>query len=147
MQAELEQGLRMMIYVCNHPWKFRFASIAFIIGLTQMCMVLFVETINVFILCANSTIMDIIMNFLALVVIADFDNMFAVTLKGDPIYEMLDSGEIDDAMKERMGFLKQTTTSAKACQKIAKNKLVKDFDQEPVTINDDHEEHEEAHKR
>lgn len=40
-------------------------------------MVVLVELINIIILISNKTVMDIIMNFLALVVIADFDDYFA----------------------------------------------------------------------
>ncbi len=52
-------------------------------------MVVGVEIVNVVILCTNSNVMDIIMNFLALVIISDFDNFFVATLKSDPVYVKL----------------------------------------------------------
>ena len=67
----------MQKFALNHYWKFRFVSIAWLIGFSQMQMAYTVEIINMVILCSNNTVMDIIMNFLALVVIADFDDMFA----------------------------------------------------------------------
>ena len=40
-------------------------------------MVGFVELVNIIVLCANNSVMDILMNFLALIVIRDLDDYFA----------------------------------------------------------------------
>ena len=42
----------------------------------QTSMVMFVELVNFLALITNETVLDIVMNFLALVVIADFDDFF-----------------------------------------------------------------------
>ena len=53
-------------------------------------MVISVEAINLIVLISNETVMDIIMNFLALVIIADFDDYFAQTLFDNDIFKKLD---------------------------------------------------------
>ena len=86
---------------------------AFFVGFSQTFMVIFVEVINLIILTSNYTIMDIIMNFLALVVIADFDDFFAQTLSKNPILKKLDAGE----EISQLGLLVQTTSSRSAKMK------------------------------
>ena len=43
------------------------------------------EIVNLAVLNTNNTIMDILMNFLALVIISDFDDYFFVTVLSDPM--------------------------------------------------------------
>ena len=78
-----------MKYSANHPWKFKNYTYAYLIGLSQIFMVYFVELINILILCTNYEVMSIIMDFLALVIISDFDNFFVATLKTDRIYNLI----------------------------------------------------------
>ena len=77
---ETKQGFSLMKYANNHPWKFRDWSQAYSIGACQTMVVITVEVVNLAILITNQTIMDIIMNFLALVIIADFDDYFFWTV-------------------------------------------------------------------
>ena len=72
-----------MKYANNHTWKFKKWRIAYFIGFGQVLMVLSVETINLILLCENDTVMDIIMDFLALVIISDFDEYYVTALKAD----------------------------------------------------------------
>ena len=48
-----------------------------------MCMVYIVETINMIVLLSNYSVINVLLNFLALCVIGDFDGMFVSTLAGD----------------------------------------------------------------
>ena len=48
--------------------------------MTQTVVVIVVEVVNLAVLSTNHTIMDIIMNFLALVIIAEFDDFFFMTV-------------------------------------------------------------------
>ena len=101
LQNEIEQGLKMMKFSLNHTYKFSSWTWAYFIGLSQFLMVVAVEVVNVVILCTNQNVMDIIMNFLALVIISDFDNFFVATLKSDPVYQMLvdDHDTVKEALK------------------------------------------------
>ena len=56
--------------------------------------VIVVEIVNLAILCTNHTILDIIMNFLALVIIADFDDYFFFTVDKTLMAEMICDGEL-----------------------------------------------------
>ena len=111
LQNEIEQGLKIMKYSTNHHWKFSNYMWAFFIGFAQLSMVIFVEIVNILILCSNYEVMSIIMDFLALVIISDFDNFFVATLKTDRIYNLL----LDDADGVLENALKiQRTSSNKA---------------------------------
>ena len=72
-----------MKYANNHPWKFRSWKKAYLIGFCQVLMVFSVEFINLILLCENDTVEDIIMDFLALTIISDFDNLYVTALEAD----------------------------------------------------------------
>ena len=72
-----------MKYANNHTWKFRSWRNAYLIGFGQVLMVFSVEIINIILLCENDTVEDIIMDFLALVIISDFDEYYVTALKAD----------------------------------------------------------------
>ena len=77
----------MQKHVVNHSWKFSNPKLAFLIGFIQMAMVYTVETINIVVLLSNYSVLDVLLNFLALCVIADFDEMFVMTLSRDRCYQ------------------------------------------------------------
>ena len=56
-------------------------------------MVLLVEAANFIILVTNYSVMDVIMNFLALVILSEFDDMFAKTASNDPIYKSIEEND------------------------------------------------------
>merc|ERR1712241_742959 len=76
LQSELDTAMSHMKFAQNHPWKFDNYFIAWLSGFLQASMVLYVETVNYIALLTNLSHLDIVMNFLALVVIADFDDFF-----------------------------------------------------------------------
>ena len=80
LQDEITQGGKLMKFAANHPWKFRKWYIAWLCGFFQMILVVFVEIVNIVVLNTNDTVMDILMNFLALVILADFDDYFFSTV-------------------------------------------------------------------
>ena len=89
---ETKQGLSMMKYSLNHPWKFSSWTSAFSVGWMQLIIVFSVEFVNLAILNTNNTIMDILMNFLALVIISDFDDYFFMTTSNEPISKIISGG-------------------------------------------------------
>ena len=77
MQNEFMQGLVMMKYSVNHPWKFRSVLTAFGAGFMQTSISFIIELANVYILLANGlTQFDIVANFIIMLIIAEFDNYF-----------------------------------------------------------------------
>ena len=90
IQKEFEQGLNMMKYVTNHPWKFRNVGLAFFAGFLQLFISLIIEVSNIYIVLANGeTQFDIISNFIIMLVIADFDNYFYAVRNTDSVNMLL----------------------------------------------------------
>lgn len=76
MSVELKQGLEKMKFAINHPWKFDKVGFAFLAGFCQATVIMVVTFLNYFTIIDATTVIDIVMNFLALAVIADLDDMF-----------------------------------------------------------------------
>ena len=82
----------MQKYAMNHPWKFENWKKGYFVGFCQMFILLAVEFVNLVVLLSNETIMDTLMNFLALVIIADFDDYMFQTIKTLPLSKLLSDG-------------------------------------------------------
>lgn len=119
MQNEFLQGLGMMKYSVNHPWKFRSVKTAFFTGFMQLSISFIIEVANVYILLANGlTQFDIVSNFIIMLIIAEFDNYFySVRDNEDGIKSMITESLYDSI------FTWETTTSPDACAKIPENEL------------------------
>ena len=104
-----------MKYAVNHHWKFESYQIAWLCGWMQSFNVIIVELVNFAALLTNFTIIEIIRNFLALVVISQFDEYFFSTVKSDPLAEIVDG---DDHYEE---FLKIQRTTSNRASRIKNN--------------------------
>ena len=62
--------------------------------MTQMLVVIVVEVVNLAVLTTNHTIMDIIMNFFAIFIIADFDDFFFLTVDKEMMADLMADGEV-----------------------------------------------------
>lgn len=91
---ELEQGFLLMKYPMNHAYKFDSWFSAFLIGFSQMFVTITIELVNIAVLLTNSTVMETIMNFLALVIISEFDDYFLNTIKDSPLFSLLHDGKV-----------------------------------------------------
>ena len=67
---------------------------AYLVGLSQSLAVIFVETVNLIILLTNHSVLDVIMNFLALVIISEFDDYFFKTVAKEMYGELISEKEI-----------------------------------------------------
>ena len=76
MSQELILALRKMKYVLNHLWKFETPFLAWFSGFLQTSMIAFIVILNYFAIMLEEAPIDIVMNFLALVVITELDNYF-----------------------------------------------------------------------
>ena len=90
---EIKQGFAMMKFSNNHWWLFDSWSFAYLTGFVQMLTVILTEVVNIAILNTNHSTLDIIMNFMALVVLVEFDNMLFQYGSGDTL--------IAEALKEK----------------------------------------------
>ena len=114
---ELRQGFSMMKYALNHPWKFVNWSRAFRVGFFQLSAVLTLEIVNLTFMLTNATIVDIIMNFIALLIIADFDDYFFMTVAKTSIGVLIKEGQVEagDGVMSLKELTKiETTTSNRA---------------------------------
>lgn len=85
LSDELNQSFTFMKYAMNHYWKFSKWQVAFLVGFAQMMVIFSVEAVNLAILLTNNTSLDVIMNFLALVIICEFDDYLFNQLRYEPL--------------------------------------------------------------
>ena len=71
---EVTKGLQNFKFALNHSYLFQSSVTAAIIGFLQSTIVLFVEVVNIEIILTSLTPTDIVYNFIALAVIAEFDD-------------------------------------------------------------------------
>lgn len=84
-----------MKYTNNHPEKFKSWIIPFGLGLMQSSMILLIELVNLINICAQENIMDAVMNYVALAVIADFDDIFVMaTQRNGVIMSLLENSDL-----------------------------------------------------
>ena len=132
LTGESKQGLSMMKYASNHPWKFRSWRHAYLIGFFQAFVLVTCEAVNLIILTTNDSMLDIIMNFLAIVVITEFDDSFFFIVKGEKLAELLSAGEMvhkpkgseeEKTILAENIFKIEVTTSDSARMKLSVNRL------------------------
>ena len=68
----------------NHPWKFDSWARAFVAGLIQMTVILSLEIVNLYFIMTVNEVSNIIINFLALLIISDFDDYLFKTMRSSP---------------------------------------------------------------
>ena len=78
MANELKQGMDKMKYALNHRWKFDNVIFAWSSGFFQTTSIAAVTILNYITILQAETVIDIVMNFLALAVIAELDDYFFV---------------------------------------------------------------------
>lgn len=62
----------------------------------QMIMIVTVEMVNFLVILNSTSILDVMMNFMALAIIAEFDDFFFSALGNDPNKEILTDPAYDD---------------------------------------------------
>ena len=137
---ELEQAFNFMKYSMNHPWKFHNWFAAFMVGFCQMMVLYLVETVNVALLLTNNTILEIIMNFLAIVIISEFDDYFFMSLRREPLKDLISNGEMETEDGDKIELSNiltiQTTSSGNARHKQIGNRLKKTDQKQPDLTQD-----------
>ena len=122
--GKLNQGLKFMKYALNHPWKFNNWVNAFFIGFFQFIVLISIEAVNLGLNLSSETIMDTILNFLALIFISDFDDYLFFTVSNEKPAQAITHGEVEvDEIKVGLNQLTliEVTTSDMARFKIEGN--------------------------
>ena len=82
-----------MKFALNHDYRFENYKIAFLAGFMQATMIYVVEIVNFFAILTATSILDVVMNFMALAIIAEFDDFFYAALGEDDAKKMLYDAE------------------------------------------------------
>ena len=94
IKSEYKQALDIMKYSHNHPWKFGIWFLPFFLAAVQFFFVFFLEAFSMFLLLSAQTPIDSIANFIALMIIADFDVFLFAATQPTPMCSLISDGEI-----------------------------------------------------
>lgn len=89
LQVRLRQGMDIMKFVANHSYRFETPILAFTTGFMQASQIVANEWISFLVLVFSTDTLEIIRNFFALVVIADFENFLYTSLQDEPAKDLL----------------------------------------------------------
>lgn len=99
-----------MKFSLNHFYRFEKPKIAFFAGFLQTSAIFMIEIVNFIVILTSTNYLDVVMNFMALAVIAEFDDKFFDALGDDDIKGMIDDPNYDD-------LYKITRTSSRNCSR------------------------------
>lgn len=94
MREEQEQGLMKMKYPLNHSYLFEYPLRSALYGFTQFLIGMFVEVINFVLVLAADNAMDVVLNFVALQAIAQFDEFLSKQLASEPLMDLVSNLEL-----------------------------------------------------
>jgi len=80
---EINTGIINMKYAVNHPYKFESVFFAWLAGFLQCSSCLLIELANIGVICGTRDTISIVSNFIALVIIAEFDNYVFASMKNE----------------------------------------------------------------
>jgi hypothetical protein len=121
LQNELAQGLNKMKFALNHSYKFKPGLgyvVAFFAGFLQTSMIMSVEIINIFSILSYPDTLNVVICFLALAIIAQFDNYFYEAFGNNQDKALLTSEHYDDLL-----YTIRRTSSRAGYAAIEPNKL------------------------
>lgn len=76
LNGEILEGQGKMKFALNHRHRFDAYKIAFFAGFMQTFSCLFIELVNLFVIITSQTVLEVVLNFMAVAIIAEFDNSF-----------------------------------------------------------------------
>lgn len=121
LSGELRQALDKMKFALNHSYRFKPGSgyaVAFMSGFLQATMIFSVEIVNIISILSYGDTLNVVIAFLALAIVAQFDNFFYDSLGANKDKELLET-EI-----YKSTVLIQRSSSKNARGKIDGNKLL-----------------------
>lgn len=106
---EILNGMKMMKFSINHFWKFYNYRLAFLSGFLQVAVMVMITIINYLVIQISESAIDICKDFFALMIVADFDDIFGQLSGAEELPKQITS----DA-EYRFIFTIETTTSSSA---------------------------------
>lgn len=80
LQGELISGLNNMKFALNHYYRFENPWMAYLAGFLQAVSIFVIEIVNFFVILTSQSYLEVVMNFMALAIISEFDNAFYISL-------------------------------------------------------------------
>jgi len=80
----------MMKFSVNHPYKFYSYRMAWICGFLQTFATLGIEIASIGVICAAVDTIDIVFNFIALAILAEFDDFVYSSMKNESFKELIE---------------------------------------------------------
>ena len=78
-----------MKYALNNANKFQSYKVAFLGGFVQASVIFLVETLNIIAIMEAKTVFDIVLNFVSMVIISEFDNFIYGSLRNEKLKTLL----------------------------------------------------------
>ena len=75
-EDEIKAAFKMMKYTTNHPWKFEHWFVAFLTNFMQAVVLILLEAVCIAVLIIQTSVLDVMTNFLALTIITELDDYF-----------------------------------------------------------------------
>ena len=108
-----------MKFAINHAYKFKNFAVAFLAGWMQATMIIAVELVNILSILSYSDTLNVVICFLALAIIAQFDNFFYDALGENQDKELITNADVYDELL----YTIRRTTSYQSLAHIEANKL------------------------
>jgi len=89
---ETYTAMQCMKFAVNHSYLFYDFKLAFISSFFQTTIVIAVETVNIALICQGNDPLEVVLNFIALAVIAEFDNFLFNSLRNESMKHLTETG-------------------------------------------------------
>ena len=110
VKNEIFSGMQNMKFVLNHDYRFDSVGYAFLAGLMQVFCSMLIEVVNLLTILQRNTVIDIVMNFMALAVIIDFDDFFFSALGKNFIKKIITDQQEDESNYKQLYMITKTTS-------------------------------------
>lgn len=105
---EIEGAMVMMKYAVNHQYMFKNPINAYMIAFMQFFITTMVEICNLIVILASNDPLNIVLNFVAICIVAEFDNLVFASQRNENCIKMLD----DNAIGEKILQIQHTTSKS-----------------------------------
>lgn len=85
--------MNYMKFCINHYYRFDNWKMAFLAGFLQALSIVVIESVNFVVIMTSNSFLSVVMNFMALAVISEFDNAFYSGLGNDKNKQCLEDQE------------------------------------------------------
>lgn len=111
MVEQTNQHLNMMKFSLNHPYLFDHSTMTFLIIFVEYLISICIELANIAVLLTTGDTISLISNFVAIVIVAEFDHYVFESMKDEPFKKLVSAEFTEDVLKIRH------TTSKKCSEK------------------------------